>query len=77
MLYIPTGYTAASLTPYVCDTEDGTYVPLQDATGTAISIDVSSPPKGIPMPVECFGAFWVKLVQGTNDATPIVITTKG
>lgn len=76
MIFIPSGYSATSLSIYAARHKEGPYHPLMDSAGTPLSI-ASSAEGAYPFPADVFPAFWLKLVQNVTDATEVDIITKG
>lgn len=72
-IVFPAAWTEAALGLYVCDTADGTFVPLydaDDALGTDVSIAAPAVNTARPLPVWAFAWPFVKLwshTDGTNE----------
>ena len=75
---VPASLTSTSLSFTVCDTIDGTYVGLEDATGAAITLTVEAA-KAYALPPELFGFRYAKLVCGSSEASArsFVVSLKG
>lgn len=76
ILLIPAGYASNTLTVYVSDALEGTYLALTQSDGTAVTITVTAS-KAVEIPVYAFAGHYLKFVQSSNDAAPIKIITKG
>lgn len=76
-IIMPAQFTGTALTFTVCDTQGGTYVGLEDASGTAISLTVEAA-KAYPLPPELFAFPYAKLVSGSTEgaARSIVVCLK-
>jgi hypothetical protein len=74
VISIPAGATAASLTFYVSDAKDGTYVQLYDSSNNAVTRTVAAE-RAYALPDECFAARWLKIVPDVN--TTATLTLKG
>lgn len=67
-----------NVTVYVCDTEDGTYLELKKATGSALdALDTGTGNVAIPFPDEMFAAHFVKLKAADTIVTNAVVLLKG
>lgn len=85
IIQMPAAWTAASIGFKVCNTVDGTYLPLYDQDGVLVQIDSPAVDKAYTMPTELFGALYVKLWSqngsGTNTnqgaARTLTVTIKG
>ena len=72
-----TGETITSLKFYVAekdaggflDGEAGTYEQLYDTSNNAVSVTVAAN-RAYPLPDECFGCHFLKLIGGNAEATP-------
>ena len=64
---MPASLTSTAMTFTVCNTYDGTYVALEDATGAAISLTVEAS-KAYALPPELFAFIYAKLVCGSSEA---------
>jgi hypothetical protein len=62
---IPTGSGITGLTWYVASGKGGTYIPAQDASGSAITQTVAAT-KSYPIPSTLFGAPFIKAVANTT-----------
>lgn len=70
---MPAAWDAADIGFKVCDTEDGTYVILRDATGTVVDIEEPAVEHAHVIPSEVFeGCIWVK--PWSKNATPATET---
>jgi len=65
---------AVSFTFYVAEQRGGTYMQLYTTNNVAVALTVAAS-RAYPIPDECFGAHWLKIV-GDDVATPD-ITWKG
>ena len=61
IISIPTGSTLTSLTFYHSDTEDGTYLPLHDSSGTATTLTCAAD-KSYVQPQDCNSAVHLKVI---------------
>ena len=59
-ILMPAAWTAANIGFKVCDTEDGTFLPLYDDGGLLVEVQAAAS-KAFSVPAELFGASWVKL----------------
>lgn len=73
VVYIPTGSTITSLTYYAAYGTDGTYVPIYDQTGSAITQTVVAD-RCYAMPSDLFGAGQIKIVA--NAAGDVQLSLK-
>lgn len=73
-IYIPAGSPITTLTYQVSPVPGGTYVPLYDGAGAAVTRTVAAG-RCYPIPVECYGCGQIKIV--VNAAGPVDITLKG
>lgn len=68
-VYLPSGIASTTLTFSVCDTKDGTFVPVTDENGATVTVNVAAS-KYVslknPMP---FGAGFIKLVFGSSETS--------
>ena len=60
-LVMPAAWTAASIGFQVAASEGGTYSPLYDSSAAIVEISGPAVDKAYQLPVELFGAHWVKL----------------
>jgi hypothetical protein len=76
IVFVPTtaGASVTSLTYYVCEKADGTYLPLSDQDAVAVAQTVSHT-KAYEMPSALFGARFVKILA--NAAGTLTLTLKG
>jgi hypothetical protein len=74
----PAALTGTTMTFTVSSDESGTYVPLRDSSGAAISITVATS-GGYALPPELFAFPWFKFVSGSSEAASrsIIVTLKG
>ena len=74
VIMMPAAWTTADLGIKVCDTVDGTYVPLLDRSngyGTDVSIDAATASKAYPLPPFCFAALYIKLWSHNGSGTNV------
>lgn len=72
-IQIPAAFgSPGTLTFYTCDTESGTYLAAYNTSG-AITISATTA-RSYPIPVDLFGAAWIKIVAGA--AGSVVINLK-
>lgn len=70
-LLVPAGAASQSVAVYVCDTIDGTYVPLNNSTGAvAVSVVASN---AYDLPEAIFAAHYVKFVAASTQFTGVVL----
>lgn len=76
IVMVPTtaGASVTSLTYYVCEKSGGTFLPLSDQDGVAVTQTVSHT-KAYEMPSALFGARFVKILA--NAAGTLILTVKG
>lgn len=74
-MLVPAGTTGQAVAVYSCDTIDGTYLPLKDAAGDAVSITVAAS-EAYDLPEAIFSCHFVKFVSAT-DAFTATILAKG
>ncbi len=67
MIFVPAGSALTSIAWYACATVDGTYLPIYNGLGTAVTSTVAAS-EAIPLPAACFGALFLKGV-GNADGT--------
>ncbi len=86
LLQTPAAWTAASIAFKVCDTPDGTFVPLRDQAANLVEITdvVANAAAAYPLPDELFGALYFKIWSETDGsdtnqqaARALTITLKG
>lgn len=79
-VYVRNGATVESLTYWAAEKEGGTYEPLYDRNGTAVTQIITGggamADAVFPLPNEIFGAAFIKIVATVADAT-VDITLKG
>ena len=76
-LHIAAGATSQDVAVYTCDTEAGTYLPLYDSSGTAVTISVVAS-RAYELSTAICGCAFIKFLQATSsDATPVAIVLKG
>lgn len=75
---IPAAFTGTAVTFTGSDTADGTFVAIYNASNAAVSITVAIN-RAYPLPAECFGFKFIKIVSGSSEAAErtIKVTTKG
>lgn len=73
-IIIPAGSPITSLTYYVAEKKGGTYVPLYDSTGTAVTQTVSAG-KAYSMPSAIYGSQVMKIV--VNSAGSVYVSLIG
>jgi hypothetical protein len=74
VIYVPAGTSLTSLVPYAAYERGGTYYPLYDEAGVAISIAVAAS-RAYPIPASAFGAVCLKFL-GSGTGT-IYLSVKG
>jgi hypothetical protein len=67
-LILPAAFTGTAITFQVSDSLAGTYVPLRDATGAAVSVTVAQGTAAVLDPTTFAGWRFVKLVSGSAEA---------
>ena len=70
----PAALTGIAMTFTGALTEGGTYRPLRDSSGTAISVTVAASRHILVEPQTFAGARWLKLVSGTAEGAARTIT---
>ena len=79
MVYTPSTFDGTAVSFDVCDTEGGTFVPLENASSTLVSVTTAAS-QAFAIPDEVFGARFMKIkcasAQTTTD-TQFVVTLKG
>lgn len=70
----PAALTGITMTFTGALTEGGTYRPLRDSSGTAISVTVSPDDHILIEPQTFAGVSWIKLVSGSTEAAAREIT---
>lgn len=68
------GNAATTLTWYSAPTEDGTFTPVENGSGVAVTSTVGAAMNCL-IPAACFGCGWLKAVA--NNATVLTIHFKG
>lgn len=71
--FIPAGWTGTTATFTVCDTIDGTYVPLCDNTGATISYTVAASTYCRVSVQDFAGIRYLKMVGGSSQAANTVV----
>ena len=74
VIYVPSGSTLTTLTPYVAYASGGTFYPLYDESGVAVVIAVAES-RAFPIPAAAFGAMALKFL-GSGSGT-IFVSVKG
>jgi len=74
MVHILSGVGLTTLTWYSCTTSDGTFLPVQDGVGTAVTSTVA-PSQACMIPAACFASAFLKAVG--NVAAVADVTLKG
>ena len=69
VIFIPSGTALTILTYHVAPTPGGTYVPLCDKNGNAVTQTVTGGDKALPIHEATFGARAIKLVDAAETAT--------
>jgi len=69
IVLMPAAWTAASIGFKICDTIDGTYLPLYDDEGTLVQIASPAVDCAYSIPPELFGAAYVKLWSQDGSAS--------
>lgn len=72
-IHIPTGSTITTLTYHTAPNSGGTYLPAQDASGSAVTQTVAAT-KSYPIPAVLFGAAQIRIVA--NAAGNVSISLK-
>lgn len=73
-ILIPSGSAITTLTYNVCATDNGTFVPMQDGAGAAVTTTVAAS-SAYPIPVALNGAAFIKIT--VNSAGVVNYTVKG
>ena len=77
LLQVPSGFEGTSVTYTVATTTGGTYYPLYDGVGAAISTSVSAG-QSVALPPELFGARSFKVVASAQTgAITLTVSLKG
>jgi hypothetical protein len=84
LIQTPAAWTAGSIAFKVCDTPDGTFIPLRDKTAALVEITGVVASAAYPLPDELFGALYFKIWSETSGsdtnqgaARSLVVTMKG
>lgn len=76
VLYVPAGSSLTSVTFYVADSKGGTYLPLYDQAGLAVSMGVSAS-RAYEIPTAVFGAAFIKIIgDASSDDQTAYLTFK-
>jgi len=73
-VFVPSGSSITSLTYYAATAIGGTYLPLNDASGSAVTQTVAAG-KAYDLPAACFGCCALKIVA--NAAGSVDVSLKG
>ena len=76
LLIAPTGAAAQTISWYVTYAPGGEYVPCYDSTGTQAQTVIGAAARGYEIPPAVAGAYAIKLVAGTSDAS-LILCLKG
>ena len=79
-LIMPGTITSTALTIHVCDTQNGTFVPLYKDDGTtAVGIGSIYASRAYQLPPEALGGHWIKIVMGSAEgaARTLMLLLKG
>ena len=69
-VYVPTGSSITTLTYHVAPYSGGTYLPAQDASGSAVTQTVAQT-KAYPIPAILFGAAMIRIVSDAAGSVGI------
>lgn len=75
-ILIPAARTVTLLTLKVAEKPGGTYLPLKDSAGVAVTVAVSAG-NAFPVPVAAFGAAALKLISNQSAVEQIFVVVKG
>ena len=75
VIFIPSGASSQVVTPYVAPTVGGTYLPLYDKSGTAITYSVVAS-RAYDLHSAAFAGGGLKLVAATGDQAGITLSLK-
>ena len=67
-LLVPAGPASQTLTVYVFNAATGTFLPLYNAAGEAVTLTAEAS-RAYDLPEAIFAAGWIKLVAGTTAFT--------
>ncbi len=73
-IHIPTGSSITSLTYYTAPNSGGTYLPAQDASGSAVTQTVAAT-KSYPIPAILFGAAQIRIVANAAGTVSLSLKT--
>jgi hypothetical protein len=73
-IFVPAASPITTLTYYAAPDNGGTFLPLNDAAGVAVTQTVAAG-KAYDMPAACFGAAALKIV--VNSAGAVLVSLKG
>lgn len=73
-VFVPTGSTITLLTYHAAPKTGGTYLPLYDKDGNAVTQTVAAA-RAYPLPVACYGAGALRIVA--NNAGAVTLNKKG
>lgn len=71
-MLVPAGAVSQTVSVYVCDTFDGTYVPLNDSASAPVTFDVVAS-NAYDLPEALFSAHYVKFVAGTTLFSAVLL----
>jgi hypothetical protein len=69
VIYIPSTFDGTKFILHVCDTADGTYLPLSITTDASVPEYTVAVSKAFALPETLFGAIWCKIETVTDQAT--------
>lgn len=67
-IHLPAAFDGAALTFEACDTEDGTFVPVNDKSGTAVTYTVTQATYAAIDPKDFYGINFLKIVSGSAES---------
>lgn len=71
-VYVPAASSITSLTWWACETEDGTYLPAQDSSGSAVTQTVAAS-EAHPIPVALLGCRFIKAVGNVTGTIGVTL----
>lgn len=79
ILHLPGTMTGDAITFKAAPAENGTYNVVKKSDGTAAGSSVTAASDGVPIPAECAGALWLKVVSDAAEDTArtIQVSLKG
>lgn len=70
----PAAFTGTTITFQMCDTIGGTYVPVHNAAGTAISYTIAANRYSAIDPKDFYGINFLKIISGSAQAADRTLT---